>query len=410
MDDDTVQTETGLALMRELLTCGTNISLWQYDRAGRLVGTNSSHLVLDRVFEESGCKAYMLTYLKTNRMPLILGGALGLTWCAVFSPREEDLTRAYVMGPIFNTEISTKIIEQSVRDYNVDLAWRREYIKLLGALPVVSSILFFQYALMLHYCVTGEKISRSDILHNTFNLTKDPISGRTRSESEGKDRMQTWLAERALLSMVREGDLNYQKALSNATYLSGGVQSGGDNPLLHALVSSTTFTSLCVREAIQAGISPETAYSVGDGYIRSLVAAKDMQELISINHSMYTDFIARVHKHRTNPKVSGYIQLCRDYIETHVEEALSLPLLSRQVGYSEYHLSRKFKQEMGVSISAYIRYARVERAKFLLANTELSVSQIASDLHFCSGSHFSNVFQEITGKKPQQYRKEQPGK
>ena len=102
-------------------------------------------------------------------------------------------------------------------------------------------------------------------------------------------------------------------------------------------------------------------------------------------------------------------QLCRDYIEMHAEDELSLSILAKYVGYSEYHLSRKFKQEMGVSIGSYIRYARVERAKYLLTNTKFSISQIASDLHFCSGSHFSSAFLDVTGKKPQEYRREQQG-
>lgn len=409
MDQQAFNVTNNLALMRELLSCGTNINLWQYDRDGRLISTTSERLVLDRIFEESGCKKYMMEYRKTQNLPLMLGGTLGLTWCAVFRNDPADYASIFVLGPIFNTEISMKTIEQSVKDYNIDLAWRKEYIHLLSSLPVVSSILFFQYALMLHYCLNGQKLSRSDVQHGQFSLEKENLSKTHDAELDKGDRMQVWLAERALLSMVREGDLNYQKAMDNAAYLSGGVQSGGKDPILHAIVSCTSFTSLCVREAIQAGISPETAYSVGDGYIQSMVAAKDMTELISINHAMYVDFITRVHKHRTNPKVSNYIQLCRDYIEMHAEDELSLSILARRVGYSEYHLSRKFKQEMGVSISAYIRYARVERAKFLLTNTKLSVSQIASDLHFCSSSHFSNAFLEVTGKKPHEYRREQPG-
>lgn len=409
MEKQPFDIDANLALMQELLTCGANIYLWKYAHDGHLVSTNAENLVLDKIFDESGCKEYMMEHMQTQSVPLMMGGALGLTWCAVFGDTASGLRNAFVLGPIFNTEISMKTIEQSVKDFNIDLAWRREYINLLSSLPVVSSILFFQYALMLHYCVTGEKLTRGDIQHGNFSIGKDNHAKINYSDNEKGDRMQTWLAERALLSMVREGDLNYQKAMNNASYLSGGVQSGGKSPMLHALISCATFTALCVREAIQAGISPESAYSVGDGYIQSMVSAKDISELISINHAMYEDFITRVHKHRTNPKVSNYIQLCRDYIEMHAEEELSLPILAKHVGYSEYHLSRKFKQEMGVSISMYIRYARVERAKFLLAHTRLSISQIASDLHFCSSSHFSNTFLDVTGKKPQEYRREHPG-
>lgn len=405
MENSDFQLSNNLALMQELLTCGTNINLWKYGFDGHLISTTSDHLVLDKIFEASGSKEYMLQYSQTQRTPLILGGNLGLMWCAVFHEKESGHKMIYVLGPVFNTEISTKTIEQSVSEFNVDLTWRQEYIKLLGNLPVVSSILFFQYGLMLHYCVTGEKLNRSDIQFNSRQQGSVHAEKSSTEESSKGDRMQTWLAEQALLSMVREGDLNYQKAMDNASFLSNGVRSGEQNPLLHGVVSCTTFTSLCVREAIQAGISPEIAYSVGDSYIKSMVEAKDMADLSSINHAMYEDFIMRVHKHRTNPKVSSYIQACRDYIELHTEEELSLSLLAKRVGYSEYHLSRKFKQEMGVSISAYIKYARVERAKYMLANSNLPVAQIAADLHFCSSSHFSNAFLEVTGKKPQQYRK-----
>ena len=406
MANETFNVNANLELLQELLSCGTNVCLWHYGLDGHLVSANSNKLVLDRIFEMSGCKEQMIQHGKEGRTPFVLGGDLGLIWCAVYEPVTSKQQSIYVIGPVFNTEISIKTIEKSVREYGVDLSWRREYVELISGLPVVSSILFFQYTLMLHYCVTGEKLTRSDIQLCTSN--REHSAGKAQEESAGSrgDRMQTYLAERALLNMVREGDLNYRGAMDHAALLSNGVQSGGENPLLHAVVSCTTFTSLCAREAIQAGISPDTAYSVGDGYIQSMVQAKDLAELTAISYTMYEDFILRVHKHRTGPDLSPYIQVCRDYIELHAEEELSLPILAKRVGYSEYHLSRKFKQEMGVSISSYIKYARVKRAKFLLTSTNHSVAQIAADLHFCSSSHFSNAFLEVTGKKPQQYRSE----
>lgn len=401
MESTDFDIRANLTLMKELLSCGTNISLWRYDADGHLMETNSEHLVLDRIFEYSGSKAYMVANGRDYTSPMILGGKLGLMWCAVIQRREGAASAYYVMGPVFNSDISTENIEKSVRTFQVDLSWREAYVRLLRGLPVVSSILFFQYALMLHYCVTGEKRNRSD-LH--FQKWSKHGESPEQEEAPQKDRMQVWYAERALLNMVREGDLNYQSAISKASLMSGGVQTGGTNPTMQAIVSCTSFTSLCVREAIQAGLSPETAYSVGDSYIQSMVECKTVAELHSINHAMYEDFIMRVHRHRTSPKVSSQIQACRDYIELHTDEPLNLAVLAKRVGYSECHLSRKFRQEMGVSISTYIKCARVERAKILLTTTADGISKIASDLLFCSSSHFSDVFREITGMKPQQYR------
>lgn len=393
--------QANLELMKELLSCGTSISLWHYGADGHLVSTNSQHLVLDRIFENSGGKAYMVANGRDYTSPMILGGQMGLMWCAAIQRKEGVTISFYVIGPVFNSDISVESIEKSAQKFNVDLTWREGYIQLLQGLPVVSSILFFQYALMLHYCVTGEKRKRSDLHFQKWSRQEESVE---QEETPQKDRTQVWYAERTLLNMVREGDLNYHSAISKANLMSNGIRTGATNPTIQAIVSCTSFTSLCVREAIQAGLSPETAYSVGDSYIQSMVQCKTVAELRSINHAMYEDFIMRVHRHRTNPKVSGQIQTCRDYIELHTDEPLNLGVLAKRVGYSEYHLSRKFKREMGVSISTYIKIARVERAKVLLVTTSDSIAQIAAQLRFCSSSHFSDSFREIVGIKPQQYR------
>ncbi|MGN0999197.1 MAG: AraC family transcriptional regulator [Faecousia sp.] len=387
-----------IQLLGELLKCGSNIHLWKYDEYGNLLETDSDRLVLDTIFQRSGCKAYMLENAPKYTAPLIMGSDLGLIWCAVFD-HTGDHPFLYVLGPVFHAEISLKTIRQSAKEYHVDLSWREGYVNLLSSLPVVSSILFFQHALTAHYLITGQIRNRSD-LH--FQIWQS--EGHKTADAPEKDRMRVWLAERALLSMIREGDLNYKDAMNQANMLSNGIRSENGNPLLHAMISCTGFTSLCVREAIQSGISPETAYSVGDKYIQSMTEATNVSELIALNHAMYEDFIMRVHKHRTNPRTSPQVQACRDYIELHADQDLSLTVLSQHVGYSEYHLSRKFKQEMGVSIRTYIRYAKVERAKYLLETTHDSIARIAEQLRFCSGSHFSTTFQEVVGQKPQQYR------
>ena len=102
--------------------------------------------------------------------------------------------------------------------------------------------------------------------------------------------------------------------------------------------------------------------------------------------------------------MSAQIRSCRDYIELHAGQELKLADLAKQVGYSEYYLSRKFKQEMGISVSAYIRLIRVERSKLMLSATNMPIHQIANRLHFASSSHFSDAFRETVGKTPQQYR------
>ena len=102
--------------------------------------------------------------------------------------------------------------------------------------------------------------------------------------------------------------------------------------------------------------------------------------------------------------LSGVSMRDSDLIELHLEEPLTLTGLAAQTGYTESYLSRRFKQEVGVNVNEYIRFARVERAKMMLGTTDLPVAEIAERLQFCSSSHFAQAFRQVTGQTPRQWR------
>lgn len=394
--------QSAVSVMRELLKCGTDIPLWHYDTDGHLLDTNAEFLVLDKILGFIGGIDYMLEYAQKSRKPLILGSDMGLMWCAVFESEKKELKSIYLIGPVYNAEVSGPLLEESATRYHIDHSFRKQYVRMMKRISVVSSVMFQQYGLMLHYCVNGEKLNRSDIQFQPRSKILAPLSAEL--DSEGNDWVQTYAAEQTLLQMIREGDINFREAISQANHLFNAMRPHDRESLRSAIIRSTGFTTLCIREAIQAGISTDTAYAVGDGYIESMAQCKSISELASLTLSMFEDFIFRVRKHRTNPAVSSQIRSCRDYIELHSEQELKLSLLAKHVGYSEYYLSRKFKKEMGVSISTYIKYVRVERSKLMLVSTGLPISQIADMLHFASSSHYSEAFREVVGKAPQQYR------
>jgi len=71
---------------------------------------------------------------------------------------------------------------------------------------------------------------------------------------------------------------------------------------------------------------------------------------------------------------------------------------------SEYHFARLFKQIAGVTPHVYLANLRLDRARKLLAETTLSISEIASTVGYQSQSHFTKVFKSITGVTPRAYR------
>ncbi|MBR3151695.1 MAG: helix-turn-helix transcriptional regulator [Erysipelotrichaceae bacterium] len=406
MDDISVEKETEVNESNctdqfiEALTCNPAVYTSVYDADGKLIRTNSSEHLYLRIFEHVGCIECMLEKSKVYHSPLVLSAHYGIMWCAVFEQKNSEVAKYYVIGPVYANELSEDLIAEMLRQHPVEQKYLPKFLAALRQIPAISTILFFQYAVMLHYFVNGIKISRSD-LHFQQD-TKTPYSEVTLGRY---DRYHTYQAEQTLLQMVREGNMDYQDAMTQAGSLSSGLGIQAGDPVKRAILSASNFTALCTRAAIEGGISPDTAYTVGDSYLQNLIECKTISDVRIVNHAMYEDFISRVHKRRTNPSHSRQIQACVSYIESHPEDDLSLKKLASIVGYSEYHLSRKFKTETGENIRDYIRKIKVGRAKTLLLYTDATISEIAEQLSFSSTSHFSKTFSEITGELPLQYRK-----
>ena len=352
---------------------------------------------------------------------MLLGGNMGLLWGAVCLREDSVPLRYFVLGPVKGIEVDLHDLENELhsllnsRSIEIDLAHTAQTVAfqirlsdLLQSLTTISTTKFIEDIVMFACCITGESCSRSDVAMVT--LPRHTLPGKPAApESPAKrknDRHRTWMTEQALMHMVREGNLDYEKVLEQSARVSDGVPVKVRDSLQQAKVSSVTLVTLCVRAAISGGLTPDTAYTVGDNYVQQIMDCTALPEIAQTNHIMYDDFVHRVHKIRRDMGVSPKIQQCMDYLEMHTEEEVGIQQLAAMTGYTEYYLSRKFKEETHCSINDYSKIARIERAKVLLYTTRDSTAQIADRLHFCSGSYFAREFRKFTGKTPAEYRAE----
>jgi AraC family transcriptional regulator len=86
------------------------------------------------------------------------------------------------------------------------------------------------------------------------------------------------------------------------------------------------------------------------------------------------------------------------------EGRVPLRAVAEEVGMSYFHFSRAFKKSMGMSPTNYIAERRIERAKGLLNETQLPISEIALRSGFSSQSHFTNSFRRVAGSTPKDFR------
>ena len=105
------------------------------------------------------------------------------------------------------------------------------------------------------------------------------------------------------------------------------------------------------------------------------------------------------------PGISRECSLVRQYIDNHFKENLSLDQLAELAHVNKYYLAHSFRREYNTSPISYLISRRIRESRFLLAETDHTLSQIAQILGFSSLSYFSQSFRRIEGMSPMEYRR-----
>ena len=96
----------------------------------------------------------------------------------------------------------------------------------------------------------------------------------------------------------------------------------------------------------------------------------------------------------------------RDAMDREYAQPLNVASLAQMTHTSEAHFIRTFKTAFGETPHRYLQRRRVERAMFLLRETDRSVTEICFQVGFGSPGTFSRTFRDIVGRSPREYRKE----
>ena len=396
-------TEEKIVLFREMISCCHMLILADYDPLLHRIGSSTDEeTTANELFSLSRSGLPLESFLAADRTPVLFTNRVNMMWLCCPEGSEHELLCVHVLGPFFMDDYSSFVIDSGLSNAGASPTLRQSAAKLVRKLPILSWARVQEYALMLHYLITGEKI-RQSALRFFGRGELSPVNGK---EIPVTDTHGTYLAEQEMLRMVREGDLELVRHIDRmaVTGTMGQLAQAGDalRQMKNAVLVSVTLFS---RAAIEGGLSPETAYKLCDRYFQNVEAAKSLPELTGVASTMNRDFVERVHAVRTQ-KLSREIEAACSYIERHLEEELSISSLASYAGYIEYYFSKKFKRELGLTPAEYIRKKRLAKAALLLRSTDLDAQQIASRLQFCSQSYFTDCFRKEFGVSPTKYRKE----
>ena len=90
-------------------------------------------------------------------------------------------------------------------------------------------------------------------------------------------------------------------------------------------------------------------------------------------------------------------------MEANIGERLLLADIARAAHLSRSHFARSFRISTGLSVMAYLRRLRIEKAKLLLVGREVGIAELSAQLGFTHHSHFTRLFRREVGMTPRAY-------
>ena len=135
-------------------------------------------------------------------------------------------------------------------------------------------------------------------------------------------------------------------------------------------------------------------------YLLKPVQKQDLVALLQKYNSTNTKKPAGIGQYST------LVETTINYVKAHLSDPISRDTITRELHVSEGHISHLFKKETGDSLTEYITNMRIEKAKELLLQTNLSISEICERIGYNYQAYFTRIFREKVGMSPVQYRKE----
>ena len=209
-----------------------------------------------------------------------------------------------------------------------------------------------------------------------------------------------WLAEnethiQTLLSCVTRGDLEgIEAAISQAPQGILAEPLAGD-PLRHTKNLVIILIHLLKQAAVAGGAHRLLCGQLEARFLQRLEESRAVPEVCRLADEDQRGRTA------SDPRIQRAIR----YLEDHLTQKITLQQLATQAGLSREYFCTLFHQQTGKTVFAYLRWARIQLAKEMLAATENSLAAIASLLGFSSQSHFQRAFREVEGCTPFLYRR-----
>lgn len=138
-----------------------------------------------------------------------------------------------------------------------------------------------------------------------------------------------------------------------------------------------------------------------DEYSETILEGRLYELLLTVKREHVTDNLSDMMIHNVSEEVLEALS----FIDANISRHININETAAHAGFSPSHFSRIFKENMGVTYSAYLLSARLQRAMVLLTKTTQTLEEIAAACGFPDASYLCHVFKRKYYQSPSAFRK-----
>lgn len=314
-----------------------------------------------------------------------------------------------IVGPAFNVPVTDRLVRQYMRELMISPDYREQLTECLSSIPRISHFQFAGLLSFLYQCLNQGEANMQDFY--TEDELHDPDRNQRQvariiDDIEHENLHNSYHFELELYEHIKNGNAARLKKFlhTNSLLLKEGKMA--HSPVRHTKnIFITTSTKAGFLGAIPGGVDIEKTYQLIDFYIQECEQLQTIEEISNLQYMMLLDFCQRAGEAHIPEGISSEVYQCINYIRSHTNEPIGIDDVAKQVHRSSSHMMRRFKEELGIHIGAFITRCKLEEAKSLLTYSDKTLAEISSYLCFSSQSYFQNVFKKQYGITPMQYRK-----
>lgn len=330
-------------------------------------------------------KDFILEDLKNKKIVKVSSSVAMYT---ILLPDRDDENKFYILSPYLDHSISLEDYQEMLSNqginlddeiadklYNISIIPKRKFNNLLDLLFDFQEIDFDKISVYEDIDIKNTK----KIFFDRNYITREIVERKIKFNKELKD--AALRGDITRIAMIF--DLEFDYAASDIGESKLKEKENYINDVLHFIFSDSEANPLDVNAL--------------------WVKIKNKIDNYDFSSDIIREYCLLVDKERYKDK-QQVVRNCILYINDHIREKISLNDISDYLDVNKSYLSSIFNREMGFSIVDYIHERRISNSKYLLANTDFSISEISDYIGYFDTSYFIRIFKSVTKTTPLKYR------